>query len=97
MIALLLTGMAFTTNAQDDGFIYGKISTIDGESYTGQIRWGKEEAYWSDQFNGTKEDNDAYKYLSRDDRDRLRDRDRSSRRNGFNWNWNTSRSYFRFY
>ena len=86
----MLIGMVFYTQAQDDGFIYGKILTIDGESYTGQIRWGKEEAYWSDQFNGTKEDNDAIRYLSRDDRDRLRDRDRDRngwRRNGFSWSW----------
>lgn len=95
MIALLILGMAFNTNAQDDGFIYGKVTTIDGESFTGQIRWGKEEAYWADQFNGTKEDNEASKYLSRDDRDRLRDRDRDDRRriSGINWNWSSSRSY----
>ena len=93
---LLLTGVTYNAAAQDEGFIYGKLTTIDGESYTGQIRWGKEEAYWADHFNGTKEDNDTYKYLTRDDRDRLRDRDRGRdrwSRNGINWNWSSSRSY----
>lgn len=77
---------AFTVNAQDEGFIYGKVTTIDGESFTGQIRWGKEEAYWTDLFNGTKEDNENYRYLSRDERDDLRDRGRRDR--GWSSNWN---------
>ncbi len=93
LVALMLVGIAFTTNAQDQAFIYGKVTTIDGESYTGQIRWGaKGEAYWADHFNGTKEDNEAYRYLSRDDRDRLRDRDRDWRWSGVRINWN-SRSW----
>ncbi len=82
----------FTLHGQDDGFIYGTLTTIDGDTYTGQIRWGKEEAYWTDIFNGTKEDNDNYRHLSRDERDDLR-RDRG-RRNGWRWsgirvNWNS--------
>ena len=53
---LLLVATAFSATAQNDQvFIYGKLTTIDGETYQGQIRWGKEEAYWTDLFNGTKE------------------------------------------
>lgn len=82
----------FTLHGQDDGFIYGTLTTIDGDTYTGQIRWGKEEAYWTDIFNGNKEENDNYRYLTRDERDDLRS-DRG-RRNGWRWsgirvNWNS--------
>ena len=41
----------------DEGFIYGKIETISGSTYVGQIRWGKEEAFWNDVFNATKSTN----------------------------------------
>lgn len=84
VILAIFAFTAFTIQAQDEGFIYGKITTIDGETYQGQIRWGKEEAYWTDLFNGTKEDNENYRYLSRSERDDLRDRGRR------NWNWNWS-------
>ena len=86
--SVILAIFAFTTitlNAQDEGFIYGKVTTIDGEVYTGQIRWGKEEAYWTDLFNGNKEDNDNYRYLTRNERNDLRDRGRRD----WNWSWNS--------
>ena len=38
----------------DQGFIYGTIVSTSGASYQGQIRWGKEEAFWNDIFNATK-------------------------------------------
>lgn len=42
------------TKAQSDaGFIYGKVYTLD-HTYQGQIRWGKEETFWNDVFNGVK-------------------------------------------
>lgn len=37
------------------GFVYGKVTTESGSSYEGRIRWGAEEAFWGDHFNGTKE------------------------------------------
>lgn len=57
--------------AQDSGFIYGKLTTIDGDTYEGPLRWGKEEVYWTDMFNASKERNDNIDYLSRDDLRRL--------------------------
>ncbi|MCA1788945.1 MAG: hypothetical protein LC667_03525, partial [Thioalkalivibrio sp.] len=40
------------------GFIYGRITTIDGATFEGRLRWGgTEEAFWGDYFNGAKEDN----------------------------------------
>jgi sporulation protein YlmC with PRC-barrel domain len=61
-----------TLQAQDQGFIYGKVTTVDNKTYTGQIRWGKEEAYWSDMFNSSKTHNDNLDYLSRKDMKTLR-------------------------
>jgi hypothetical protein len=41
------------------GFIYGRITTIDGTTLTGRLRWGggNEEAFWGDYFNGAKHEN----------------------------------------
>ena len=48
---LILIGAA---NAQESsGYIYGTVTTYS-TSYTGQIRWADEEAYWNDYFNAYK-------------------------------------------
>jgi hypothetical protein len=40
------------------GFLYGRITTIDGATYEGRLRWGRgEEAFWGDYFNGSKHEN----------------------------------------
>jgi hypothetical protein len=40
------------------GFLYGRISTLDGAAYEGRLRWGvHQEAFWSDYFNGTRREN----------------------------------------
>ena len=42
------------------GFLYGRITTVDGATYEGRLRWGEEggqEAFWGDYFNGTKREN----------------------------------------
>ena len=41
-----------------EGYIYGRVSTVDGATYEGRMRWGgDEEAFWSDYFNGFKDVN----------------------------------------
>jgi len=88
VILAIFAFTTFTLQGQNDGFIYGKLTTIDGDTYTGQMRWGKEEAYWGDIFNGTKEENENYRYLSRSERNDLRDDRRRGRRwSGFNISW----------
>ncbi|MEQ8424707.1 MAG: hypothetical protein RIA63_08340, partial [Cyclobacteriaceae bacterium] len=62
------------TQAQDEGFMYGKITTVDNKVYEGPIRWGKEEVLWIDLFNAAKPENDYVRYLSRDDMEYLRDK-----------------------
>jgi hypothetical protein len=40
------------------GFLYGRITTVDGATYEGRLRWGgDDEAFWDDSFNGTKHKN----------------------------------------
>jgi hypothetical protein len=40
------------------GFLYGRITTVDGATYEGRLRWGDdEEAFWGDYFNGSKDEN----------------------------------------
>ena len=39
-------------------FLYGRITTVDGATYEGRLRWGRgEEAFWGDYFNGAKREN----------------------------------------
>ncbi len=48
-----------TAAAEDHpGFLYGRITTHDGATYEGRLRWGgDEEAFWGDYFNGFKDEN----------------------------------------
>jgi hypothetical protein len=40
------------------GFLYGRITTVDGATFEGRLRWGiDQEAFWGDYFNGTKHQN----------------------------------------
>jgi hypothetical protein len=40
------------------GFLYGRITTVDGTTYQGRLRWGGgQEAFWGDYFNGFKHEN----------------------------------------
>jgi hypothetical protein len=66
--ALVLTAVA--VQADNSGRIYGKISTVDGDTFEGLIRWDKNEGSWVDILDGTRD---------RDDRDR-KSRSRSSGR-----------------
>jgi len=71
LAASLTLFVASTASAQDEGFIYGKIYMDDNRSYEGPIRWGKEEVYWVDVFNASKEENENVHYLTHEERDRL--------------------------
>ena len=44
--------------AEAPGFLYGRITTEDGATYEGRLRFGGgEEAFWGDYFNGFKDEN----------------------------------------
>ncbi len=61
---------AALVKADNSGRIYGKIHTVDGETFEGLIRWDKNEGSWVDILDGTRD---------RDDRERS-SHDRSTRR-----------------
>jgi len=54
------------------GYLYGTIETSSGNTYTGLLRWGREEAFWDDHFNASKLDEPATGRLPRDYRRRPR-------------------------
>jgi hypothetical protein len=42
------------------GFLFGRIATVEGATYEGRLRWGEggdQEAFWGDYFNGAKKEN----------------------------------------
>jgi hypothetical protein len=43
--------------AGDAGYIHGRLTTRDGVTYEGRLRWDDEEASWSDFFNSSKAEN----------------------------------------
>src|SRR6202008_212332 len=51
-VAILIAAMEGRSQS-NSGFLYGKVYTR-GNSYEGQIRWGNEEAFWTDYFNAAK-------------------------------------------
>jgi hypothetical protein len=54
------------------GFLYGRITTNDGDTYEGRLRWADEEAFWGDFFNSAKEDNPWLDDAPRRERERRR-------------------------
>lgn len=62
----ILAGPAEVAASQDvRGYLYGTIETTSGNSYTGLLRWGREEAFWDDHFNASKQDEPATGRLPR--------------------------------
>jgi sporulation protein YlmC with PRC-barrel domain len=47
------------------GYLYGTVQTKGGTTYEGRLRWGNEEAFWTDHFNATKEDRPLAKEIPR--------------------------------
>lgn len=66
-IAVVLVIIASEAKAQTDHFIYGKVYT-SSSTYQGQIRWGKEEAFWIDHFNASKIPSKDRYIISRDEK-----------------------------
>jgi hypothetical protein len=52
------TTSAAATEEVHQGFLYGRVSTDDGSTYEGRLRFGgDEEAFWGNYFNGFKDEN----------------------------------------
>lgn len=62
-------GQAEAEAASDGaGFLYGRVETRGGNSYTGVLRWGTQELFWDDLFNGGKAELPYADHLPRDRR-----------------------------
>ncbi len=65
----MVAGLAYAVESQaqsHEGFIYGKVYT-NRSTYTGPIRWGKEEVLWTDLFNAEKTDKSFQKLVPEKD------------------------------
>jgi hypothetical protein len=72
---LLVLLAATGATADNEGRIYGKIITVDGDTFEGLIRWDKNEANWVDVLNGNKElDESVYDEFSSERRRKYSDR-----------------------
>jgi hypothetical protein len=57
------------------GFLYGRITAVDGATYEGRLRWGRDqEAFWGDYFNGAKDENPWAAHATLDQRSKERRR-----------------------
>jgi hypothetical protein len=59
-----------SASADNSGFLYGTVETEGGNTYTGFLRWGTEEAFWDDHFNSMKDETEYANRRERDDDDR---------------------------
>ncbi|MRT91822.1 hypothetical protein [Ancylomarina sp. 16SWW S1-10-2] len=68
VLIIMITALTAITKpllAQNECMLYGSITTIDGNTFEGPIRWGKEEVFLSDIFNSEKTSNPYLKYLNK--------------------------------
>ncbi|MGZ2370746.1 hypothetical protein ACXR6G_13275 [Ancylomarina sp. YFZ004] len=68
VLIFLLVGSNAVINpvsAQNECMLYGSITTINGKTFEGPIRWGDEEVFLSDIFNSEKTSNPYIKYLNK--------------------------------
>ena len=73
-IAVLAFGLTLANpvHASDVGYIYGRVETVGGGAYEGQLRWGTEESFWDDIFNASKVENENLDYVDRKVLERMR-------------------------
>jgi hypothetical protein len=68
-MAVAFFAVALEAKAQShEGFIYGKVYT-ENTTYTGPIRWGNEEVFWTDIFNASKAGDQFKKLVPQKDKE----------------------------
>lgn len=71
-IAVGMLVIVTQANAQEKNvFMYGTVTTISGDTYTGPIRWGSDEVYWMETFNAQKTSNDFLRFLSKQEAENI--------------------------
>ncbi len=69
----LLTTSCLGMTANPEPVIYGTVTETNGQTYTGSMRWGDQETFLSDIFNGRKLTTVGFEHLSEDEQDDLLD------------------------
>lgn len=62
--SLMGFGFMLPAQAQHESFIFGEITLVTNETYTGQIRWSGGQIMWGDILQTKKKENPLLKYLS---------------------------------
>lgn len=95
LINALLVGQVETAMDNSSILLYGKVTTVTGESFTGQLRWGKEEAFWFDYFNSSKGENENLELLTEEQLDELDEKDEEKNSSWLAWrnNWGRNSSW----
>ena len=97
-LLLIVTALALTTaaaQADNSGRIYGKVHTVDGDTFEGLIRWDKNEGSWVDILDGTRDRDDRdRKYGSRSRGRKYRDRRSSIKIFGVRINHDSDNDFF---
>ena len=76
------------------GYLYGTIETEKGTTYTGLLRWGREESFWGDHFNAGKDELPFRDARPKEQRDRKQFRIFGMRFSvGQDWDWGESRQF----
>jgi hypothetical protein len=57
--------------AQHEGFLYGEVTLVSNERYTGQIYWSAGQRLWVDMLTVEKQDNPVLQYLNQDQLENL--------------------------
>lgn len=63
---VVLLSLSDMLEAQDGGLMYGRVKTMSGTEYIGNIRWGGEEVFWTDVFNASKLDTKVFGHVLKD-------------------------------
>jgi hypothetical protein len=73
VLTVLLTASCCGFAANPEPIIFGTVTGTNGQTYTGSIRWGDQETFLSDIFNGRKISTVGIEHLSDDEKDDLMD------------------------
>jgi len=102
-LTAFVAALVVTIEADDSGRIYGEITTVEGDTFEGFIRWDKNEGNWVDILDASKERPKRSKY--KESRRKYRDRKATieifgitigkSRSSSSGW-WSTAQSGIRF-
>lgn len=69
--------------AQHESFIFGEVTLVDNQTYTGQIRWSGGQLMWGDILQAKKKETSQLKYLSKEQLEKFRQQEEAPQ----NYDW----------